>query len=228
MKNISAILLIIIVTDLSAQNHLIGARGGVNLSNAIYSNDTNSTAFITGFAGGLTYEYLFNERISLGIDFLYNQRGRITELKVRDELSLDKTEYDMRLASRYSYLSTPIKISYRTTGNLYGFGSLGVMPSLLSRMEDIYPEMNYRKRTFQSYTIQRTNRYDPFDIGGIAEVGIGYRTSRGLNVFALAGYQHSFTNNRPTEQMGSVGYKIQHYGIMASLGVKYAIGSKTE
>ncbi len=213
--------------ELSAQNHLIGARSGINISNAVYSsNDTNSTAYLTGFVGGLTYEYQFNDRISLGIDFLYNQIGRITELKVRDELSNEQTQYDMPLTSRYSYWSAPIKISYSTTGRVYGFGSLGVMPSLLSRMEYIYPEMNYRKRAFQSFAIRRTYGFDPFALGGIAEIGIGYRTSRGLNVFAVAGYQHSFTNNRPTEKVGDSAYKIQHYGYMISLGAKYALGTK--
>lgn len=223
MRYITIIAIALFSINASAQKHVIGVRGGLNMANYTFDNMIkDQTDFIPRATAGITYEYMLTEKISIGIDALYNQRGQLTSINFTDEQGTVVGKGEIR--HEMDYTSMPIKIAYKTSGNLYGFGSIGFMPSYLNKSVTKFSG-DFKFPEVYEHEIINTKGYERFDWGGIAEIGGGYITKSGLHTFLSVGYQHSFTSNRPTERAVDIGgYKIQHYGYMISLGAKYALG----
>ncbi len=220
MRYIAIIAIALLTINASAQKHVIGVRGGLNMANYTFDHMIkDQTDFIPRATAGITYEYMLTEKLSIGIDALYNQRGQLTSINFTDEQGtlVGKGEIHHEM----DYISMPIKIAYKTSGKLYGFGSVGFMPSFLNKSVRKFSGDFIFPQVFE-HEIVDTKSYESLDLGGIAELGGGYRTAFGLSVYAAIGYQHSFT--KTIERELSPSYTIQHYGIMASLGVKYALG----
>jgi len=220
MRYIIILALALFSFNASAQKHVIGLRGGLNMANYTFDNMIkDQTDFIPRATAGITYEYMLTEKLSIGIDAMYNQRGQLVSVTFTDEQGTVVGNGEMR--HEMEYISTPIKIAYKTSGMLYGFGSIGFLPSFLSKSSLNFSGDFIFPVTYE-HEMVNTKSYESIDLGGIAELGGGYRTAFGLSVYAAIGYQHSFTKTIEQEFIPS--YTIQHYGIMASLGVKYALG----
>jgi len=76
MNKIILIFLTFVTFMTSGQNHFVGIKGSVNWTTRTPSYISNTagpfiTGFITGFAGGMTYEYLFKKHFSLSSDIIY-------------------------------------------------------------------------------------------------------------------------------------------------------------
>ncbi len=65
-----------------------------------------------------------------------------------------------------------------------------------------------------------TNDFERFDLGGIFEIGGGYKFMERYMLYASDTYQHSFTNliKAPNNQ----DFRMSHYGMMANMGIKIA------
>lgn len=224
MKHIAIIILVFSGLHAAAQKHEIGVRGGLNIAGHTMPEAiiTLDDAVFPRMTAGISYEYLLNEHFSIGVDALYNQRGTKTFISFTDEMGNYIVE---RATVKYEmdYLSIPLKINYKTGGNLYGVGGIGIMPSYLIRSQLRTPSYTVAGTSFPSESYDQTDSFNSMDWGGIVELGAGYKTAVGLTVFVLAGYQYSFTEAKATEYSPSM--EIRHYGYMISAGVKYALGN---
>lgn len=88
----------------------------------------DQTGFIPRAAAGITYEYMLTEKLSIGIDALYNQRGQLTSINFTDEQGIVIGNGEIR--HEMDYISTPVKVAYKTSGKLYGLNLVFMFFSL--------------------------------------------------------------------------------------------------
>lgn len=74
MKNLLFLLLLTPAFHVFGQNRYLGVTSGILLSNHNMRSSLNSDDR-SAFAGGLTFSYLLNNKITFGADLLYLQRG---------------------------------------------------------------------------------------------------------------------------------------------------------
>ncbi|MFT6844067.1 MAG: hypothetical protein ACJAUV_000237 [Flavobacteriales bacterium] len=204
MKKIITVLTIMISIPAFSQNHFIGLKGGVNMTN-VNTNDFINDARI-GFNAGLTYEYVVNNLFNVGVDFLYFQKGFTNEIGKNDVAEFN-----------YDYLSIPIKVGATTSGKFSGFVNLGVMPSFLVNAKEKIPSVADPALT----TYDVTDKVTKFDIGGMVEIGANYKIRPDFILSASLGYQHSVTSFANDSYFS--GSEARHYGMVLSIGVKYAL-----
>lgn len=178
------------------------------------------TDFIPRATAGITYEYMLTEKLSIGIDALYNQHGQISYITFTDEqgtvVGKGETRHEM------DYFSLPIKVAYKTSGKLYGYASVGFLPSYLTKSIVRFSGDVLLPYEVLEIDVTKMKSNERLNLGGIAELGAGYRSNSGVSIYAAIGYQYGVTNIDVPNSSES--YKVKHYGIMASLGVKYALG----
>ncbi len=104
MRKLIIVLILISTIPVFGQNHLIGLKGGINWTNVNSSNFISNNDNRTGFNGGLTYEYRFNNHFNLGIDFLYFQKGFTNDIIFTDENGIPTGEKATSVFN-YDYLS---------------------------------------------------------------------------------------------------------------------------
>jgi hypothetical protein len=209
MKIFITIVLSIVSISVFGQNHLFGLKGGLNLTNISSSNFMNDTDSRTGFSGGLSYEYVLDNGVSFGADIIFNQRGFSNDLIVRDNFG-NPTGEVMTTDFNYDYLSLPIKTGKYLGKTIFGFGQIGVVPSILMAA-----------KTFPGSDAHIvTSRVTKFDFAGLVEFGVGYKFNR-LWLCVATTYQHSFTTITNSEYFGDS--KIRHKGLTLSLGLKYQL-----
>ena len=220
-------LILTIVTH--AQTQLVGIKSGVNLTNVTNNKIYSNCLYKLGFGGGFTYEYLFKNKISLGVDFLYAQKGFEQKLNfilgdpldpVRGNITVDpntSSSLPTKIYHRYDFISVPIKISYSYGKKLYGMGSIGFMPSYM-----IAEKVSYDNYPTKSYLdIEKAKR---FEFSGIAELGAGYQFKKRWHLVFSTSYFYAFNG------INGANYylydDIKNYGFNASLGLKYQLGNK--
>ena len=212
MKKLIVIILTIVSYNAVAQTQLIGIKGGVSQTNIFSYEPTirileSYQKSRTGFSGGITYEYLINNKFSLGADFIYNQRGYIS-----GELNFSKSLYT------YDFLSIPIKAYYNYGKKIIGFFDLGFIPSILIDAKST-TTYYYSREDRYSYNVTKDNKM--FDFAGIGEIGIGYKLKK-MYLYSSMSMQWSInTINDHYYTWGSRDYR--HNGRTLSLGVKYAL-----
>jgi hypothetical protein len=202
MKVVIVILLSAI--SASAQTHFIGATGGVswtNINSDIFSNDTDSRR---GFSGGLSYGVLLNRNLFLSSDIIYSQRGFSEKLRdINGNMSGD-------LKQNYNYLSIPLKVGLTFGRTIYGFGNIGVIPSLLIDARIITPAVTHDMTSYPSQ----------FDLAALIELGGGYVLNKYL-LFTSLTYQQSATTITSSEYFPD--RKIRHRGVTWAFGLKYRL-----
>lgn len=225
MRYITVIAFAFACLNASAQKHVIGIRGGVNYANF----DTKTTHTIDGkfyprAIGGITYDYFMGENMSLGADLLYNQRGRLTELTLTDEMGNQIGQVDLQ--HQFDYIIVPIRISYKTSGKIYAHASIASLPSYLNKVTEISASFTSNGGiAYPGHKNVNTEQYNRFSFGGMLEVGGGYNITSNLSANLILGFQRGIgTKAKATEYADAV--EIEHIGWMASLGVKYALGNK--
>ncbi len=216
MRKTIVVLTIIISVPAFGQNHFIGLQGGINLTNVNSTNFINGHDRRTGINSGLTYQYHLNQRFNLGIDLLYFQRGFTVDVVFRDEFG-NSTGGRATSEFNYDYLSLPLKGGIVIGDKFSGFANLGIVPSLLVEAKTITPAM---EGFTQKTTADVTDRVTNFDLGGLVEIGAGYKLTPDFLLTATFGYQHSFTSITNDEYFS--GSEARHYGMVSSIGVKYA------
>jgi long-subunit fatty acid transport protein len=210
--------LAIIVCSLTsfAQKHSIGVKGGINIAG--YEFDTNRQVpynTTTRSIFGIDYSYYLGERWAIGAGLLYNQRGRELDVTFTDdEGTVLKNDI---IAHKMDFVSIPIFLSYKTKGKMYAHASVAFLPSILAKSSTEFPD--------ELPVVGQpddTSNYKPIDLGGMAEIGIGYKASDRLRIQLAGGYQRSYTIRKSDDLNPQT--NMIHSGYMITLGLKYALG----
>lgn len=195
-----------------AQNLFIGVRAGANFTNVNAKHfDDNVTR--KGISTGLTFDYVFRNKIILSADILYSQKGFGNYFIFGDPLRITgATSSGGRqvVYFHYDYLSVPLKIGYTIGQTFFGFGNLGLIPSYL---------VNANTKLSDAPTIDATGDVTKFDLAGQIELGCGYRIRESYFIYTSASFANSFTYLSNDNYFS--GSDISHYGITLSLGFKY-------
>jgi|AntRauTorcE11898_2_1112593.scaffolds.fasta_scaffold06875_2 hypothetical protein len=199
------------------QDHIVGLKGGMNLTNVNSSNFISNTDNQTGFSGGVTYEYRLSSKFNFGMDLLYVQKGFTSDIIFIDQTGIPTGE-KATLVFNYNYLSLPVKAGFTVGDQISGFVNLGLVPSILTdaRITDPAIEGIRDKATYDV-----TDQVTGFDFGGLAEVGGSYRFNKRFLLLTSFGYQQSFTSI--TNEHYYKNGKARHYGMALSIGLKYAL-----
>ena len=215
MKKLFLIILTIASLTVAGQNHLIGVKGGVNITNVKYNDDPIhiETKNTVSYIRGLTYEYILNKHLSLGAELLYEQRGWNVDVPTFDEFGNPGNTLTNR--EDFTYLSLPIKVGYSIGGNLYGFMNLGVIPARLLSCKVTHPIEN-GGAVYDVYS-----QYKNYDIAALAELGGGYKIKDRIRLFSSFTYQHSLITASVPRDVYSL--ELTHYGMSLTIGVKYSI-----
>jgi hypothetical protein len=222
-------LLILKVSSLTiyGQNHLLGVKGGVSLTNVNSNlNSLSQSEPRTGLIAGLTYEYLFKNHISVGAELIYNQRGFINYIVLPDQFVNPTGE---RYARRYNYnyISLPVTTGFNIGSKFYGFTNIGITPSFLVNAKSIIPRFDFDNYPEIIMTGNKTsdiaNSTKSLDLAGFAEFGGGYKFKNGFWLFTSFAYQHSITRISSSEHSNS---KTRHNGMMFTIGVKSVLTTK--
>ena len=217
MRMIITVLTILISIPIFGQNHFIGLNGGINWTNVNSSNFINNTDNRTGFNSGLSYQCFLNQRFYFGIDLLYFQRGITIESLYTDDFGIPTGEKGVSEFD-YEYLLIPLKGGIMIGDKFSGFANLGIIPSILVDATHVDSGI---EGFLEETEINVTDRVNNFDLAGLVEIGANYKITPHFLFSASLGYQHSFTSITNDDYFSNS--KVRHYGMILSLGLKYAL-----
>jgi hypothetical protein len=220
MKNILILLLTLITTSIHAQNHLIGVKGGVNRTDVSATSFFNDRDVRLGLEFGLTYDYFFKNNFTMGADLIYNQRGFTFDIIFTDDYGIPTGEKSTTKFN-YDYISLPLKVGFMHGKTFSIFANIGLTPSILVDAKYITPTFEFNELIIHGETIDITKNVKMFDLGGIVEIGVGYRFKERYWLYSSFSYQHSLTSISTSEHFATSA--IRHYGMTLSLGLKYAL-----
>ena len=220
MKNIFLLFLTLTTISVYGQNHFLGVKGGANWTEVTANNFPKDRNYRTGLAIGITYDYLFKKHFSASADIIYNQRGFTNDIIFTDDLG-NPTGRKEIIKLNYDYITIPLKVGFNYGKTVYGFANLGLTPSILVDAKTITPTYDYNGTVIPGETATITNRVNKFDIGGLVEIGGGYKFKGRYWLFTSFSYQHSFTTITNSDYFASS--KIRHYGMTLNLGLKCAL-----
>lgn len=204
------ILLIAVFIEVQAQNRLLGVKVGPSIKDISPNNFNPNKDLRRGVAVGLGYEVLLKGNFSIGAEAIYNQRGFVDNFFVMDAFG-NPTDEIFSTQFNYDYISLPLKVGKYVGKKIFGFGHIGIVPSILIKDEIILEPVI-------GIPVNAGN----FDLAGLAEIGGGYRMEK-LWLTVSVNYLHSITNTSMTNT-AFFGYAdFKHYGLIVSLGLKYAL-----
>ncbi|MBX3164766.1 MAG: PorT family protein [Bacteroidetes bacterium] len=239
MRKTFLVVLVIGSLNVFGQNHFIGLKGGISMTNITENFFLYPPDYRKGISTGLTYEYLFKKNFLVGTDLIYNQRGFTNDLVLTNNTGNPTGERYISIYN-YDYLSLPIKTGFNIGNKFYGFMNIGVILSLLVHAKTIVPTINIPASVttetnsagtvtvisapvyIEGYSSDVTDRVNKFDFAGIAEIGGGYKFKSRYCLFASFAYQHSLTSITNDNYFTSR-LKIRHNGMALHIGLKYAL-----
>jgi hypothetical protein len=199
MRAILLLILLFTCAHISAQNHYLGLRGGVNFSKMQSSSAFNRYVNMKlGACAGVTYEYAINDVAGLGVDLLYNQRGfKYSQYH----------PYRISYAIGIDYLSVPLKVTLKSRKPFHFKLNFGVMPSKVIRIGG-----------FSRPGMRRDLDYTGLgmDVSMLAEMGVGKETKGGTRWYFLAGYQYGAVQHKMFD--GTSNKNLNHADITFSVG----------
>lgn len=199
---------------ISAQTHLIGLQGGLNLSNIQASEEANyDRDFRIASISGITYELILNDKYSFGADLLFNQQGMSYEIPLKDENNTNLG--NATVVSQFDYISIPLKFGYAFGDKLRFTPKVGLIPSFLinAKTKTSSEISSFPEDVEEDYT----DVTEKVDIAAVFEVTVDYSLKNRLSVFSSLSYRNSFTNYSKLYE----NIQLYHYGIALSVGVKY-------
>lgn len=225
MKSILLLFLAIATITVKGQSHFVGLHGGVNYTNAMdryYPKDR--IHFRTGLVVGLTYDYLFRNNFSVGSGIVYNQRGYRRDVIFPPYYTGEPNDLIFIYKVNRNFISFPLKIGFNYGKKFFAYGNIGLNPSVLIEAYDVHPKLDFNGNDIPEKTFWNKDVLYKLDIGGLAELGGGYKfTNRfWLNTSLL--FQHSFVPISSYDRYPDD--EIIHYGWSLSLGLKYALSKE--
>ena len=197
------------------QNHFIGLKSGISWTNVSSSNSEDINNNLPGLMTGLTYSYHLKQHITFDADLLYAQRGYSSSIVL---FSGNPEEVKIDGEFNYDYISLPLKAGLVYGKRISGFANVGIIPSfLINANSTLSSPTNSR-----SYNL--TNLVTRFDFAGLIEIGASLDINNRILINSSLEYQHSFTSTTNSEYRADD--TIKHYGMILSIGLKYALTIK--
>lgn len=230
MKCIIIIIIVLMCTNSSAQRHFVGVRGGMNASSYSAENLSPRSGIQYGVIGGLTYQLHFHLHFYVAAEATLNQLGyrpAFTTIKTANTGQQSST-ITVNTAGAYGMVrinmfSLPIKAGYTFGKTTYGFVTLGAMPSWVFNSKIVFPAGIIGNNEL----VIKSNEKD-FLLGGILEVGIGYKCSQRIDIYTSLGYQHFTEEVEPSSQFNFEPFRFHLYAVTISAGLKYALIKASE
>lgn len=216
IKKLGFVFVILMSLSSYSQEHLIGIKGGFNLSNINTQGFLDGSDNYMGFIGGLTYEFQMKNRLSLGADLLYDRRGFKTDIVFTNDLGVATGE-TMTISYLFNYVSLPIKVGYKMGDKLKALVNVGLVPAYLLKAQNHFPASIYSEET----TMELTDGVTDFDLAALIEIGGEYTLKEKFVVFTNLGFKYSLTDHTNSEYFDGEG--MYHYALSWFAGVKYKI-----
>jgi opacity protein-like surface antigen len=199
--------------------HYVGLYGGFNysmLTNPLYY--FGEIDFTDGLKLGVTYEYLWKDRFSVGADLVYNQQGLVEKEMFSSELTIPVT-------NRFDYFSLPIKFGYAFGDRLRITPKLGFRTSIFSQAKVRVRRGEYKDAFEDDRFEDNENLVEEYAIpavyGGLIELNFDYNLTSMFTIHAFIQASKDFTMTYDYGEPGIDG--PYHYGFSAALGLKYRI-----
>jgi hypothetical protein len=213
------ILSILIAVGLTSQSQksYLGACVGVNQTNITPFNTISSRNPRAGLVVGIQYQRFLTEHFSLIGEVAYNQR-RFSEYF--STYSYPYVSTVMTIYDNFNYVTVPLKVGYSYGERLYGFANVGVVPAFLISAQSIQSAVTLNGVYIPRSVHEETNKLNRFDVGGIAQLGVGYRLESGNSIFISATYQQSLTQFATSQYLA--------YNTSRFVGAAILVGYKSE
>lgn len=210
--------------------HEIGIKGAKS-----YSYVFNNVFFIPAtpiftIQMGLSYSFSYRNRYLLGIELLSDKRGFTRQDYVYNETPIieDTNRYTQNV--KYTYISTPIYIGYRSKQKWYYFVQAGYAFAKISKASLIKPIANTQTGFYEKDSlIDITNDIKKNDHQWFFSIGGGCQITSKLSVALYIRNNRSFTSH-PLEKfynhfnkIEQQWYYINHRGIVGNLQINYCI-----
>lgn len=211
----------------AAKGHLIGVKSGVLFSNRFSNclfgwNNELIPTIAAGYNGGFTYQYVFQNGLTLGVDMIYSIKRYHWSAKILDSLAqleyMDLMEFES--IWRHHFIEIPLKIGYTTGKKWRYFITGGVAPGvkMLIKIASTITDIPTGKIS------HRTDEWPPskfsVSLDAILETGVGYAFNNFLVYVSVNGECSIFP-------IDDIGYwhicqnRLYSFGI--NVGVTYKI-----
>ncbi|HCS19479.1 MAG TPA: hypothetical protein DIW47_02765 [Bacteroidetes bacterium] len=222
MKYTLLLFLTIATITVNGQNHFVGIQSGVNYTRVINDHfPKNKVNFRTGLVIGITYDYQFKKNFSIGSGIIYNQRGYTRDIVFSPTYTGEPNDLIFIYKVNRDFISLPLKIGFNCGKELFAYGNIGLTPSVLVEAYDVHPKLDFNGNDLPERSVWNKDLVYKFDIGGLAEVGGGYKFTNHFWLYSSLLFQHSFAPIFNYDR--SPDAEIIHYGWSLSLGFKYAL-----
>ncbi len=207
VKKTIFIFLIFSVLIVSGQQHLLGIKAGVDISNvSLYPAQPQK-----GFSEGITYEYLSEKYYTFEVNLMYNQR----------DFPQSVMYFPRTLMTHYDYISFPLKTGFLLEKRtLFIFSNIGICPELLllkiqTNKLGIYDSISKNYNTSIS-----TNEISTFDLYSILEIGGGIKFNKKTLIYASIFYRQEIIH------IDFANTYMIHNGTILCVGLKYSLTKK--
>ncbi len=222
IKSIFLLFMMFIAISANGQNHIIGVKGGNNWTNVTATDFNTDLHNQTGITTGVSYNYIFKNHIIVGAEAIYDQRGFTSDITITDENGNPTGQKPSRLFN-YDYLTILLNVGFNYGNTFYSFANIGLTPAVLLDAMTETPEIILDDWTIPKERHNVTKQVNKFDIGGIVEIGGGYKFMDKFWPYVSFSYRHSFTTITNSDYYSSS--KIRHKGMAINIGLKYALGN---
>lgn len=225
MKITLFLILTFATITVNGQNHFVGLHSGVSYTNAIVKNyPKNRINFRTGLVSGLTYDYLFRNNFSIGSGIVYNQRGYSRDVVFSPYYTGEPNDLIVSYKINRDFITIPLKIGFNYGKKYFAYANIGLTPSVLVEAYDVHPKLDFNGNDIPERTFWNKDLLYKVEIGGLIELGGGYKFTNRFWLYSSLMYQHSFTPILSYDRYPDK--EIIHYGFSLSLGLKYAFAKE--
>ncbi|MFO7790002.1 MAG: outer membrane beta-barrel protein [Bacteroidales bacterium] len=225
MKYVVLVIFTCVVFKAYSQSHKIGVQAGGSMTNVFHTSAFfDETDFKHGLQGGIHYQLIFENNISLMIDLLYVQKGFAYDFEYQsynDDLEpYDGTsEYNFA----YDFISLPVSIGYAFGDKFSVTPYLGIAVSRLIQAKHnytLYDENSNKVDEGEENKYTVLPEYDWPVHGGLY---FQYRVKEKIALFSKMQFAYSLNGfSRPQYFSES---DMTHYGYGFSLVVSFKINT---
>ncbi|MFI3301846.1 MAG: porin family protein [Rikenellaceae bacterium] len=232
---IAAVCAAMAVTTASAQEWVWGLKGGLNVANISHhgeNTDGKDQYNRSRFAGvaGLTGEYFFNDKFSLGAELLYSMQG--SRYKYPTNYAFDDTDIsdyyeDCTVVYKFGYINLPILFGCRVSENFDIFFKIGIQPGfrVSGSSKTVWRDSEGNKEVWKNdtdYEFDYTDINDDyymFDLG--IPVGLSYNLNKHWSVEARYTVGVLNTFDKPDDDDYDKEFSTTNHSFAITLGYKF-------
>ncbi|MDL2309221.1 PorT family protein [Bacteroidales bacterium OttesenSCG-928-B11] len=204
------------------KGHSVGVKSGILFSNrfstcSLGEYNQHAPTIGTGYKAGFTYNFTFQNGLTLGADLAYNIKRYHSSIPVASHPSQDLSFMQFESIFQHHFLELPLKIGYITGKKWSYFINGGIAPGI----EVFYKSVSTITFIQSGEISKKTYKHIPdpnVSLDAILETGVGYTLNNFLIYLSVNGECNIIPmNNRPyicQDRLYSFGFDI---------GVKYKI-----